>query len=162
MAHDVRDLHQNHAAREELLRVNNANARETSLLTREKFDFMIASARVATFVEPSAAFLLAFEQDDNYDGSHFLWFRKRFDRFLYVDRIVVSDRHRRLGLGRLLYADLFGRAEQLGHARITCEVNSRPPNPTSDKFHAALGFHEVGTATMADGGKTVRYLLRQS
>jgi predicted GNAT superfamily acetyltransferase len=42
----------------------------------------------------------------------------------------------------MLYADLFKRAKQLGQTRIVCEVNSQPPNPLSDKFHAAQGFHD--------------------
>jgi predicted GNAT superfamily acetyltransferase len=40
-------------------------------------------------------------------------------------------------------------------------VNAQPPNPTSDAFHAALGFVQVGTATFDDSAKTVRYLVRQ-
>jgi len=40
-------------------------------------------------------------------------------------------------------------------------VNALPPNPVSDKFHAAHGFDEVGTATFDNGAKTVRYLLRR-
>jgi predicted GNAT superfamily acetyltransferase len=60
-----------------------------------------------------------------------------------------------------LYADLFRRASENGHSTIACEVNAQPPNPTSDAFHAALGFVQVGTATFDDGAKTVRYLVRQ-
>jgi predicted GNAT superfamily acetyltransferase len=122
---------------------------------------MISSASVATFVEPSAALLLAFEQNDSYEGGHFFWFRSRFDKFLYVDRVVVAEGHRKHGLGRLLYADLFGRAELLGHTSVVCEVNSQPPNPISARFHAAQGFNEVGTATIDDGAKTVSYLLKR-
>ena len=154
-------LHDILPPREELLRVNNANARETSLLTREKLDRMIASARVATFIEPGVAFVLAFEQSDDYDGGHFLWFRNRFDRFLYIDRVVVAHGHRRFGLGQALYADLFERAGRLGHSNIVCEVNAQPPDPISDKFHAAQGFAEVGKVTFDGGAKTVRYLLRR-
>ncbi len=64
--------------RQALLRVNNASARETSFLSPEKFDQMIASALVATFIGPQAVFLLAFEQTDDYDGGHFRWFRSLF------------------------------------------------------------------------------------
>ena len=158
---DVRDLHTECAARAELLRTNNASAVETSLLSQERFDQLIGAARIATFVQPGAAFLLAFEHSDIYDGGHFQWFQRRFDKFIYVDRVVVSEEHRRHGLGRRLYADLFERAQKLGHTAIVCEVNALPPNPVSDRFHAAHGFSEVGTATFDNGGKTVRYLLRR-
>lgn len=144
--------------REALLRLNNASARETSLLTPERFDQLIQAARVALVVPPAAALLLAFEQSDEYDGGHFLWFRRRFDKFLYVDRVVVAEEHRRHGLGRLLYPSVFSRAAQLGHTCVVCEVNLEPPNSASDRFHAALGFSEVGRATIDNGAKTVRYL----
>jgi uncharacterized protein len=161
MTTKIEDLHNDAAARAALLDVNNASARETSLMTPEKFDRMIASALVGTFIEPGAAFLLAFGQSDDYDGGHFLWFRSQFEKFIYVDRVVVAAPYRPHGLGRLLYADLFRRAEQLGHKHIVCEVNVQPPNPISDAFHAAQGFTEVGTAVIDGGAKTVRYLLRR-
>ncbi|WFU19864.1 GNAT family N-acetyltransferase [Bradyrhizobium sp. CB3481] len=129
------------------------------MLTAERFDRMIGAAGIATFIEPGQAFLLAFEQADDYDGIHFKWFRSRYGRFLYVDRVVVAEEERGRGLGRTLYADLFTRAGQLGHDRIVCEINMQPPNPGSDRFHAAQGFCEVGRATLDDGAKTVRYLL---
>jgi predicted GNAT superfamily acetyltransferase len=157
----VLDLHGHHSSREALLRVNNASARETSLLSSERFDRMIASATVASFIEPDKAFLLAFAQTDDYHGIHFKWFQRRYNRFLYVDRIVVAEEHRSHGYGQMLYSNLFLRAMELGHDCIVCEVNVQPPNPESDRFHAAQGFEEVGTATIDDGAKTVRYLLRR-
>jgi integrase/recombinase XerD len=157
-AFEIEDLHNQLSSRDELLRVNNASAKETSPLTRERFDQLVSTARVALSVTPAAAFLLAFEQSDDYDGGHFLWFRNRFDKFLYIDRVVVAEEHRRQGFGRMLYADAFKRAVQLGHTRVVCEVNLLPPNPVSDKFHTVQGFKEVGRATIDDGAKTVRYL----
>ena len=156
----IKDLRQNPSARPALLTLNNSNAHETSLLTSDKFDRMVATACVGTFIEPDAAFLLAFARDDAFDGGHFLWFRERFETFLYIDRVIVAEGYRRRGLGRLLYDDLFRRASELGHPIIACEVNAQPPNPTSDAFHAALGFVQVGSATFDNGAKTVRYLVR--
>jgi uncharacterized protein len=156
----IDDLHTTRAVRDRLLAINNACALETSLLTREKFDRMIAAASVATFVAPDAGFLLAFAHSDSYDGGHFLWFRSHLEKFLYIDRVVITEGRRRHGLGRRLYSDLFERAEQLGHGCVACEVNAHPPNPISDAFHAAHGFREVGRATFDEGAKTVRYLLK--
>lgn len=156
----IHDLHVHRDPRADLLAVNNASARETSFLSMERFDQMIAAANVATFVAPADALLLAFEQDDPYDGGHFQWFRARYDRFLYIDRIVIAASQRRRGLGLALYQDLFARAARLGHTRIACEVNALPPNPVSDAFHAALGFEAVGEAVLDEGRKRVRYLLK--
>ena len=97
MTKEIKDLRDDTSAREALLHVNNASARETSLMTGEKFDRMISSALVGTFIAPGAAFLLPFGQSDDYDGGHFLWFRDRFEKFIYVDRVVVAAPYRRHG-----------------------------------------------------------------
>jgi len=103
---------------------------------------------------------MAFDQDADYDSPNYLWFRERYPRFVYVDRIVVAPAMRKRGLANHLYEDLFRVAKDAGHERVVCEVNFDPPNPASDAFHAALGFVEVGQASIHDGAKTVRYLAR--
>ena len=84
----------------------------------------------------------------------------RLLRVSHEDRIVVAPHARGRGHARRLYADLFAQASASRHDRVVCEVNQQPPNPASDAFHAALGFVEVGTASIHDGAKTVRYLAR--
>lgn len=149
------------AGGEALLALNNVHALELSWLEPERLGKLVAEAFVARRVGLADALLLAFDQDADYDSVNFLWFRDRFDRFVYVDRVVVADAARGRGLARRLYDDLFAAARAAGHARIVCEVNSDPPNPASDAFHAALGFVPVGTAQIHGGEKTVTYLERR-
>ncbi len=156
----VEDIGDDPAVRALILALNNEHARETSLLGLAELDRMIAAASMATVIPPHAAFLLVFDESANYNSPNFLWFRERFDSFLYIDRVVVGAAYRRLGLGRILYDDLFRRAGRLGRRRIACEVNLRPPNPVSDAFHAKLGFAEIGQSIAGDSGKLVRYLMR--
>ncbi len=104
------------------------------------------------------ALLLAFDRDAAYDNPNFNWFKARYPRFVYVDRIVVAASARGRGLARALYLDLFARSA--GHERVVCEINAEPPNPASDAFHAALGFAAVGSARLPGTGKTVRYFSR--
>lgn len=144
-----------------LLGLNNANAVETSYLTRDEWQTMIAGAFNAICIENSAALLVTFDQDADYDSVNFQWFRERLDRFVYIDRIVVSETHRGAGLARILYEHLFGLARAAGHHTVTCEVNAVPPNPGSDAFHARMGFEEMGLAELADRGKTVRYFSKR-
>lgn len=139
-----------------LVALNNDHAAELSFLTPERFAALIGTAFLAARIGEADALLLAFDQGADYDSPNFLWFRERFPRFVYVDRIVVSPGARGRGLARLLYDALFERARAAGHGRVVCEVNADPPNPASDAFHAALGFGEVGTALLPNG-KTVRY-----
>ncbi|MCB1489511.1 MAG: GNAT family N-acetyltransferase [Bauldia sp.] len=143
-----------------LLALNNAHARETSLLAPEKWRAMVAGAFAATCVPDGAAFLIAFDETGDYDSPNFLWFRPRYPRFVYVDRIVVAEGQRGRGLASALYGDLFRKATAADHAVVVCEVNAVPPNPASDAFHARLGFSEVGRADLAGAAKTVRYLAR--
>jgi hypothetical protein len=144
----------------ELLALNNGHAQELSWLSPEPLAHLVGEAFSARRIGQVEAFLLAFDQDADYDSPNFLWFRSRYPRFVYIDRIVVAAAARGAGLARLLYRDLFTEAARAGHVRVVCEVNSQPPNPASDAFHAALGFMEVGSATLAGSSKTVRYLLR--
>ena len=148
------------AATMPLLALNNAHATELSPLALADFDRLIQTSFFAAALEDGAAFLIAFDQTAAYDSPNFLWFRERYDRFVYVDRVVTSLLARGKGHAKALYANLFERAKRDGHSRFVCEVNLIPPNPASDAFHAALGFAEVGRAPIHDGTKTVRYLLR--
>ena len=143
-----------------LLALNNDHAQELSWLTPERLSHMAGQAFCARRVGEVDAFLLAFDQGADYDSPNFLWFRQRYPRFVYIDRIVVAASARSGGLARLLYQTLFDEAAHGGHSCVVCEVNSDPPNPASDAFHTALGFVQVGSATIQGGGKTVRYLLR--
>src|ERR1700716_2275239 len=126
-----------------LLALNNAHAQELSWLEPERLEHMVGQAFLARRIGDLDAFLLAFDQDADYDSPNFLWFRERYPRFVYIDRIVVAASARRRGCARRLYRDLFERANKAGHACAVCEVTISPPNPASDALHAALGFVEV-------------------
>lgn len=142
------------------LALNNEHAEELSLLDADRLAELVGRAFLARRIGAVDAFLLAFDQDADYDSPNFLWFRSRYPRFVYVDRIVVARSARGRGYARRLYDNLFQHALRAGHERIVCEVNREPPNPASDAFHAALGFSEVGAAAIRGGAKTVRYLTR--
>ncbi len=146
-----------------LLSLNNAFAAELSFLTPEQAALLVARSFMAARVGQADALLLAFDQDATYNNPNFAWFKARFPRFVYVDRVVVAPAARGRGLARMLYLALFARAA--GHDRVVCEINLDPPNPASDAFHAALGFEGVGSAVLPGSGKpgigkTVRYFSR--
>ena len=105
------------------------------------------------------AFLIALDQTAPYGSPNFRWFRQRYSRFVYVDRLIVAQHLRGKGIGKSLYEELFDVCRASGQKLVTCEVYVNPPNPTSDAFHAALGFEEVGRAIVYVS-KTVRYLIK--
>lgn len=143
-----------------LLALNNAHAQELSWLEPERLQHLVCESFYARRIGDLDAFLIAFDQDARYDSPNFLWFRERYPRFVYVDRIVTAASARGRGYAQQLYFDLFEQAARAGHERVACEINLSPPNPGSDAFHAALGFAEVGSAAIHGGAKTVRYLAR--
>ena len=141
-----------------MLVLNNDHARETSLLDEPGMAGLLNQAFYCRGIDcGAAAFLIALDQDALYDNPNFDWFTQRYESFVYIDRIIVAGAARGKGLARLLYEDLFASAWQAGHSRVVCEVNSDPPNPASDAFHDAMGFHAVGQAILYGGAKKVRY-----
>jgi len=143
-----------------ILALNNAHAQELSWLEMPKLENLVREAFLALRVGEVDAFLLAFDQDADYDSTNFLWFKARYPRFAYVDRVAVAKPARGKGHARLFYETLFDKARAAGHTIVACEVNSDPPNPGSDAFHAAMGFAEVGSAAIYGGERTVRYFVR--
>jgi predicted GNAT superfamily acetyltransferase len=144
-----------------VLALNNEHAAELSWLEPERLAELLGEAFYARRIGSLEAFIMTFDQGACYDSPNFLWFRERYPRFVYVDRVVVAAEARGRGHARRLYEALFAQARGLGHSVVTCEVNADPPNPASDAFHAALGFREVGAAAIHGGQKTVRYYARR-
>ncbi len=143
-----------------LLALNNAHQKETGFLEKSELANMVDRAFYCDHAgNGKDALLITFDQDADYSSPNFAWFQARFDRFVYVDRIIVAKHARNRGLARHYYETLFARAAAAGHNRVTCEVNVDPPNPGSLAFHAALNFVPCGEALLHNG-KTVRYLER--
>ncbi len=140
-----------------ILALNAAHEVETSPLDHAALVEMLDTAfHSATERAGRDGFLIAFDQDAPYESPNFLWFKTRFARFVYVDRIIVAAHARGRGLARTFYDGLFDHAREAGHERIVCEVNLDPPNPGSIAFHTALGFTAVGQAVL-ESGKIVSY-----
>lgn len=102
-----------------------------------------------------AAFLLAMCSGAAYENDNFGWFARRFPRFIYIDRVVVSPSFRGLRLGSLLYEDLFRYARGERIPLVTCEYNIEPANEPSRLFHDRFGFRQQGTQWVAGGAKRV-------
>lgn len=137
--------------------LNNRFAQETSFLSEAAFADLVAGASVALAAPDGEAFLIAFDQDGDYDSPNFLWFRERLARFLYIDRIVVDTAAQGQGWGRRLYAELIETAKASAHNRLVAEINIQPPNPGSLAFHERLGFAAAGERALSLD-KVVRYV----
>lgn len=146
----------------EALALNEAAVPHVNRLTHEALRRLVADSfrcQVAIVDGDVAGFLLALREGVVYDSLNYRWFSKRYERFGYVDRIIVHEDHRQCGIGKRLYEDLV--ASTAGHAPlIACEVNVVPPNPKSLGFHQGLGFREVGQQDTENGTKRVCLMVR--
>ncbi len=88
-----------------------------------------------------AGFSITFAPGAEYHSVNYRWFCDRYTDFAYLDRIAVRDDYQGRGIGAALYADLEAR---IGAEWLTCEVNLRPRNDGSLRFHHRIGFSEVG------------------
>jgi predicted GNAT superfamily acetyltransferase len=143
--------------------LNAADVDATSPLDRDQLTNLAAMAtHFSVFIAQSvvAGFLLALREDAPYDNPNFAWFRERYRRFFYIDRIVVGSAHRRRGIASALHEDLERRAVAAAVPLITCEVNLAPPNPVSLSFHRSRGFVEAGQQQLHSRGKTVAMLVK--
>ncbi|MBB5055782.1 hypothetical protein HDF16_000451 [Granulicella aggregans] len=144
-----------------ILALNNEHAMETSELDASRLKALLDMACYARGVDGGAtALLIALDQEAGYENPNFAWFKAAYERFVYIDRVIVADAARGRGIARALYEDLFFFAKDSGQERVVCEVNLDPPNAASDAFHAAMGFEAVGQNTIHGGAKTVRYFAK--
>ena len=103
-------------------------------------------------------FVICLPPKTAYGSLNYLWFNERYDDFLYVDRIAVSTANRNQKIGSKLYQAVIDTASKIG-VPIAAEVNLRPPNPDSVRFHQRHGFTEIGQ--FEHGQKAVIMMLRQ-
>ncbi|RVU37936.1 GNAT family N-acetyltransferase [Hwanghaeella grinnelliae] len=157
----LRDISKEDAAA--ITALNNAAVPNVNALEEDALYTLAMSAdyaRVAVGEDGIAGMMLAFGPGVSYGSPNYQWFDARYRDFFYVDRIVVAETARGQGIGKRLYEDVVafsaGRAECLA-----CEVNERPPNPGSMRFHKTLGFNVVGSQETEGGAKSVAMMVWQ-
>lgn len=145
-----------------VLALNEGSVQFLSPLTRSRLAEIHREAAMHVVVEHDgnvAAFLVALREHAAYDSINYQWFEQRYERYLYVDRIVVGQALQGQGTGSLLYKLVFQAARQAAVPFVTCEFDIDPPNPISEKFHRRFGFQEVGRQAVAGGMKMVSLQL---
>ncbi len=128
---------------------------EMDLPRLEALNKLASFHKVAYHDGELAAFILAMSAGVPYENDNFSWFSRKFESFLYIDRIVVAAQHRGLRLGSRLYNKAFDYARNAGIPLVTCEYNLLPLNEPSRHFHESYGFKEQGGQWVAGGTKYV-------
>jgi len=141
-----------------LLALNLASVHELSDLDQARLEAILSFSHRSLVVESDGAvvaFALVIAPGSAYDSRNYRWFSDRFRRFLYLDRIVVADGHRRGGIATQLYDAMESTAASF--ERMVCDVNVRPRNEASLAFHSARGYREIGR--LAHGSEKVVALM---
>lgn len=116
--------------------------------------------RVARLDGQIAGFLIGLGPGLDYASPNYRFFCERNERFGYVDRVVIADGARRLGVGSRLYEDYT--ATLRGFVPVlNCEVNIRPPNEASMAYHETHGFVQIGTQETEGGEKEVALMEKR-
>lgn len=143
-----------------VLALNELSVPSMNSLTMERMRWFADTAayfRVAEISGAMAGFLICMAPDAPYRSPNFLWLLERYRDFLYIDRVAVSAKFRRRGIAGALYRDAAGTAP-MRFKMLACEVNLRPRNPESLRFHERYGFESVGTQDHGD--VEVQYMIR--
>lgn len=132
-----------------VLEINQQNTPEVGSIDAGRLAFLFDESAIALAAEVGdevVGFTLVLAPGSTYDSVNYRWFADRGDDIMYLDRVAIDARHRRLGLGRALYTSVFDEisAQHAEMTRLGLEVNVQPPNPGSMAFHEGLGFTEVG------------------
>ena len=119
---------------------------------------IIAELAIGAFEgEQLVGFVLCFLPRTDYASLNYAWFNQRYQEFLYVDRIAVSENHRNQAIGSLLYQQVISYAKQYNYP-IAAEVSLNPPNPGSMRFHQRFNFTEIGVLNQQS--KSVTMMMR--
>lgn len=128
--------------------INQANIPAVGDVSIERLRHIVAMANLTLVAEVDGevvGFCVVLPPGTEYSSVNYRWFSERYDDFVYLDRVAVSDSHRGRGIGTALYAEVERRARDSGVAKtFALEVNLRPRNDGSLRFHDRLGFLEVG------------------
>jgi predicted GNAT superfamily acetyltransferase len=115
--------------------------------------------RILEFDARLATFLVAVSHDSGYESEYFEWFVQRYERFLYIDRVIVAAWARRKRFAWHLFEDVASFAQREQYL-LASDVYSHPPNEPSLAFHRKFGFEQVGTQRIAGGTKVVAKFLK--
>ena len=135
------------------------NAVSNSNLKKMKHFLDISSYfKILRIADNPVGFLIGIMPGQDYESENYIWINKKYNSFIYVDRIIIDKSHRSKGLGIYFYNHLIksyrGKVDN-----ILCEVNINPYNKQSINFHKKYGFKEIGDKEIENGAKKVSYML---
>jgi len=146
-----------------VLALNEASVPHVSSIDLDQLRWFASNAfyfRIARVSGRFAGFLIGLRPGLDYSSENYRWFSENYTDFGYIDRVAVDHDARRFGVASRLYDD-FARKLR-GHVDcMTCEVNLRPPNISSMRYHESHGFVQVASQETEGGSKEVALLEKK-
>ena len=153
-----------------VLELNRINVEVLSPMDEAKLRRFVEEGELVKIVEvegeggsrTTAAFIIVLREGLAwYDSENYRWFSKNYPKFLYIDRIVIDEPFRNIGIGRKIYEYVFAHAEETSVLAVTAEIDIIPYNEPSLIFHQRMGFREVGTQVIRGGAIKVSLQVKE-
>lgn len=143
-------------------RINEQGVPGVNSLTVQALRFLVERSLFSLVVGDrggeAMGFVICLGEGVDYDSPNYRWFSTRHASFAYVDRVALSPQVHGRGMAGELYETLMMRLTGIRPV-LCCEVNTRPANPASMRFHQRMGFEPVGNERLS-AQKAVVYLER--
>jgi predicted GNAT superfamily acetyltransferase len=142
-----------------MLAINQENVPAVGPETEETMQQIFEWSSLALGIEVDQAlvgYCLIMKPGLPYQSSNYQWFCNKYDEFIYLDRVAFTESHQGNGYGSLLYNEVESRSTE---SLFTLEVNLKPRNEGSLRFHERLGFVEVGQQ-ISGSGKLVSLMAK--
>ena len=147
----------------DVLALNEAAVPHVNSIDLEQMQWFAANAfffKIAKIDGRLAGFLIGLRPGLDYGSENYRWFCENYNDFGYIDRVAVDAAARRFGVASRLYEE-FEQALSDEVDVMTCEVNTRPPNESSMRYHETHGFRRVATQETEGGSKEVALLEKK-
>jgi predicted GNAT superfamily acetyltransferase len=120
--------------------------------------FEMSTVALSVLVDDTlVGFCMVLSPNTSYDSPNYLYFCERYDSFAYLDRVAFDEGFRGKGLGATLYREV---ERSIDVDVFALEVNVKPPNEGSLRFHAREGFVEVDQLETRPG-KVVSLMIKR-
>ena len=151
--------------RDDLRTVHDINQENVPAVGSESFDdlseiFDVCTINLVALDTDSntlCGFCMCMPPGTSYESPNYLYFVDHYDDFIYLDRVAITAIHQGRGIGPLLYREVERRTTA---PLFTLEVNVKPLNEGSLRFHNREGFAEVAQLETRPG-KIVSLMVKQ-
>ena len=152
-----------HSDIDRIVQINKSAIPAVNYVSYNEFEWFLNRKLYFKIAENShgaiSGFLLVLPSGLEYKSLNYKWFSGRYEKFAYIDRIVIMDEFKKNGIGKSLYLDLEKNISE--YELIACEFNIEPPNPISKKFHESLKYENVGHQLTENETKKVSLMIKK-